>query len=132
MTMTSRAMNETHNLICSEHTVMIIAPDETGLPPGEGYQYTLFPRLQDELFALEEPPDYREERHRQPRPRRVSDTFAFGRRTKQEVRAMQKASFEKSNLYYTRGITPKRGTSREIHLRDLASELHSSEKTAQR
>ena len=38
----------------------------------------------------------------------------------------------KSNLHYTRGITPKRVTSSEAHLRGLAPGLHSSEETSQR
>ena len=38
----------------------------------------------------------------------------------------------KSNLHYTRGITPKRVTSSGAHLRDLAPGQHSSEKTSQR
>ena len=38
----------------------------------------------------------------------------------------------KSNLHYTRGITPKRVTSGGAHLRDLAPGLHSSEETSQR
>ena len=38
----------------------------------------------------------------------------------------------KSNLHYTRGITPKRVTSGGAHLRGLAPGLHSSEETSQR
>ena len=38
----------------------------------------------------------------------------------------------KSNLHYTSGITPKRVTSGEAHLRGLAPGLHSSEETSQR
>ena len=38
----------------------------------------------------------------------------------------------KSNLHYTRGITPKRVTSGGAHLRNLAPGLHSSEETWQR
>ena len=38
----------------------------------------------------------------------------------------------KSNLHYTRGITPKRATSGGIHLRGLAPGQHSSEETSQR
>ena len=39
---------------------------------------------------------------------------------------------KKSNLHYTRGITPERVTSGGAHLRGLASEQHSSEETLQR
>ena len=38
----------------------------------------------------------------------------------------------KSNLHYTRRITPKRVTSCGAHLRGLAPGQHSSEKTSQR
>ena len=38
----------------------------------------------------------------------------------------------KSNLHYTRGITPKRVTSGGAHFRCLASGQHSSEVTSQR
>ena len=38
----------------------------------------------------------------------------------------------KSNLHYTRRITPKRVTSGGAHLRGLAPGLHSSEETSQR
>ena len=38
----------------------------------------------------------------------------------------------KSNLHYTRRITPKRVTSCGAHLRGLAPGLHSSEETSQR
>ena len=38
----------------------------------------------------------------------------------------------KSNLYYTRGITPKRVTSSGAHLRCFALEQHSSEETSKR
>ena len=38
----------------------------------------------------------------------------------------------KSNLHYTRGITPKRVTSGGAHLRSLAPGQHSSEETSQR
>ena len=38
---------------------------------------------------------------------------------------------KKSNLYYTRGITPKRITSGEAHLRGLTPGQHSSEETSQ-
>ena len=38
----------------------------------------------------------------------------------------------KSNLHYTRRITPKRVTSGGTHLRILAPGLHSSEETSQR
>ena len=40
--------------------------------------------------------------------------------------------FHKSNLHYTRGITPKRVTSGGAHLRGCAPGLHSSERTSQR
>ena len=39
---------------------------------------------------------------------------------------------KKSNLHYTRGITPKRVASSGSHLRGLASEQHLSEETSQR
>ena len=39
---------------------------------------------------------------------------------------------KKSNLHYTRGITPKRVTSGGAHLRGLAPDQHSSEETSQR
>ena len=39
---------------------------------------------------------------------------------------------KKSNLHYTRRITPKRVTSCGAHLRGLAPGLHSSEETSQR
>ena len=39
---------------------------------------------------------------------------------------------KKSNLYYTRGVTPKRVTIGGIHLRGLAPGQHSSEETSQR
>ena len=39
---------------------------------------------------------------------------------------------QKSNLHYTRGITPKRVTSGRAHLRGVAPEQHSSEETSQR
>ena len=39
---------------------------------------------------------------------------------------------KRQNLHYTRGITPKRVTSGEAHLRDLAPGQHSSEETSQR
>ena len=38
---------------------------------------------------------------------------------------------KKSNLHYTRGITPKRVTSGGAHLRGLAPGLHNSEETSQ-
>ena len=38
---------------------------------------------------------------------------------------------KKSNLHYTRGITPKHVTSGGVHLRDLAPGQHSSEETSQ-
>ena len=38
----------------------------------------------------------------------------------------------KSNLHYTRDITPKRVTSGGVHLRGLTHEQHSSEETSQR
>ena len=41
-------------------------------------------------------------------------------------------SHQKSNLHYTRGITPKCVTSGGIHLRSLAPERHNSEETSQR
>ena len=41
-------------------------------------------------------------------------------------------SKSKSNLHYTRRITPKRVTSCGAHLRDLAPGQHSSEETSQR
>ena len=37
----------------------------------------------------------------------------------------------KSNLHYTRGITPKHVTSGGVHFRGLAPGQHSSEKTSQ-
>ena len=40
--------------------------------------------------------------------------------------------FQKSNLHYTRSITPKRVTSGEAHRRGLAPRQHSSEETSQR
>ena len=40
-------------------------------------------------------------------------------------------TLKKSNLHYTRGITPKRVTSGRAHLRGLAPGLHSSEETLQ-
>ena len=40
--------------------------------------------------------------------------------------------YKKSNLHYTRAITPKRVTSSGAHLRDSASGQHSSEETSQR
>ena len=43
-----------------------------------------------------------------------------------------KLGFFKSNLHYTRGITPKRKTSGGAHLRGLAPGQHSSEETLQR
>ena len=46
-------------------------------------------------------------------------------------RAIQ-ASNQKSNLHYTRRITPKRVTSCGAHLRGLAPGQHSSEETSQR
>ena len=39
---------------------------------------------------------------------------------------------KKSNLYYTRGITPKRVTSGGVHLRGLAPGQHASEEMTQR
>ena len=39
---------------------------------------------------------------------------------------------KKSNLHYTRDITPKRVTSGGAHLRGAALELHNSEQTSQR
>ena len=39
---------------------------------------------------------------------------------------------QKSNLHYTRGITPKRVTIGGAHLRGLAPGQHSSERTSQR
>ena len=39
---------------------------------------------------------------------------------------------KKSNLHYTRGITPKRVTSGGAHLRGLAPGLRSSDGTSQR
>ena len=39
---------------------------------------------------------------------------------------------KKSNLHYTRRITPKRVTSCGAHLRGLAPGLHSSEESSQR
>jgi len=69
---------------------MIMPPDEVGLPAGVGYQYTTFPELQDELFSLAEGEADQEQRN--DRPRRKSDTFMFGSRTKQEIRTVQKVS----------------------------------------
>ena len=68
---------------------MIMPPDETDLPPGVGgFTYTTFPTLQDELFTLGQPelPVQRNDTQKKKR----SDSFVFGRRTKQEVRNMQK------------------------------------------
>uniref|UniRef100_H2ZEF0 C-myc promoter-binding protein n=1 Tax=Ciona savignyi TaxID=51511 RepID=H2ZEF0_CIOSA len=81
---------ETDDSQTSDHTVMIMPPDEKGLPPGVGYQYTLFPELQDELFDLGEEDLLINESST--RGRRKSDTFTFGHRTKQELRTMQKLS----------------------------------------
>ncbi|XP_076803794.1 C-myc promoter-binding protein-like isoform X7 [Clavelina lepadiformis] len=84
---------EADDSLKSEHTVMIMPPDETGLPPGVGYQYTTFPELQDELFVLDEPESDQDQRNGSlVRKRRKSDTFTFGRRTKQEVRTLNKIS----------------------------------------
>ena len=78
---------------------MIMAPDDVGLPPGVGYQYTTFPQLQDELFVLDDPPEhFQTDKDHKSRQRRVSDTFTFGRRTKQEVRSMQKVMLWKEML----------------------------------
>ena len=46
----------------------------------------------------------------------------------------EKSLFQKSesNLHYTRGVTPNRVTSVEVHLRKLAPGQHSSEETSQR
>ena len=41
-------------------------------------------------------------------------------------------SNQKSNLHYTRGITPIRVTSCGVHLRGVAPGLHSFEETSQR
>ena len=43
-----------------------------------------------------------------------------------------KVKNQKSNLHYTRRITPKRVTSCGAHLRGLAPGQHSSEETSQR
>ena len=57
----------------------------------------------------------------------------WGRARKQPVRDSLDASLlKKSNPHYTHGMTPKRITSGGIHLRDLASEQHSSGETSQR
>lgn len=70
---------------------MIMGPDETGLPPGTEFLYTTFPQLQDELFSLDVLVQNEVSASRDSvRSRRASDTFTFGRRTKQEVRTMQK------------------------------------------
>ena len=45
---------------------------------------------------------------------------------------LQNIKSKKSNLHYTRGITPKRVTSCGAHLRCLAPGQHSSEETSQR
>nr|XP_018671970.1 C-myc promoter-binding protein isoform X3 [Ciona intestinalis] len=75
----------------SDHTVMIMPPDEKGLPPGVGYQYTTFPDLTDELFILNDE-DAGMNNDGSTRSRRKSETFTFGHRTKQELRTMQKLS----------------------------------------
>ena len=46
--------------------------------------------------------------------------------------ARQKLTIKKSNLHYTRDITPKHVTSGGIRLRGLAPGQHSSEETSQR
>ena len=48
------------------------------------------------------------------------------------VQATPLVSKSKSNLHYTRRITPKRVMSCGAHLRGLAPGLHSSEETSQR
>ena len=46
--------------------------------------------------------------------------------------ARSNSNIQKSNLHYTRGITPKCVASGGAHFRGLASGQHSSEKTSQR
>ena len=49
-----------------------------------------------------------------------------------EDQRLIKKKNQKSNLHYTRRITPKRVTSCGAHLRGLAPGLHSSEEASQR
>ena len=53
-------------------------------------------------------------------------------RSNNTVKMFVEIEIKKSNLHYTRGITPKRVTSGGAHLRGLAPGLHSSEGTSQR
>lgn len=87
---------EADDALKSERTVFVMPPDEKGLPTDEGYQYTTFPELQDELFALDNEKDKESIESESlkggllDKPRRRSATFAIGRRTKQEIKVTQK------------------------------------------
>ena len=61
-----------------------------------------------------------------------SQIFNYANVRAEDVRLIANESNQKSNLYYTRGITPKRVTSGGAHLRGLAPGVHSSEETSQR
>ena len=61
-----------------------------------------------------------------------SQIFNYANVRAEDVRLIANESNQKSNLHYTRGITPKRVTSGGAHLRGLAPGLHSSEETSQR
>ena len=50
----------------------------------------------------------------------------------QARRPLNRVNKSKSNLHYARGITTKRATSGEAHLRCSATGQHSSEETSQR
>ena len=61
-----------------------------------------------------------------------SQIFNYANVRAEDLRLIAKESNQKSNLHYTRGITPKRVTSGGTHLRGLAPGRHSSEETSQR
>ena len=61
-----------------------------------------------------------------------SQIFNYANVRAEDVRLIANESNQKSNLHYTRGITPKRVTSCGAHLRGLAPGLHSSEETSLR
>ena len=60
-----------------------------------------------------------------------SQIFNYANMRTEDVRLIANESNQKSNLHYTRGITPKRVTSGGAHLCGLAPGLHSSEETSQ-
>jgi len=86
----STRLMEADSTLKSEHTVIILPPEED--PNYTGYVYTTFPRLDPHLLALVDETDGQEVFDSdQPRQaRRTSEASIYSRRTAQEVRSLQK------------------------------------------